>query len=147
MGLLTNPDEYFMNEALKLAQKAFDEDEVPIGAVIVIDNQIIAKAHNLVERLHDPTAHAEMQAITQACNYFSAKYLPDCTIYITLEPCTMCATAIFWAQIAKLIFGAYDDKLGFTKHKNILYPKTIYEGGVMESECSALIKNFFKGKR
>lgn len=147
MGLLSNPDAYFMNEALKLAQKAFEEDEVPIGAVIVIENQIIAKAHNLVERLHDPTAHAEMQAITQACNYFSAKYLPDCTIYVTLEPCTMCATAIFWSQMGRLVFGASDEKLGFTKYKNILHPKTELTAGILNEECSLLIKNFFKGKR
>lgn len=147
MGLLTDPDAYFMNEALKLAQRALQEDEVPIGAVIVVNRQIIARSYNLVERLHDPTAHAEMQAITQACNYFGSKYLTECTMYVTLEPCTMCATAIFWSQMERLVFGAYDTKLGFSRNSNILHPRTQYTGGILQEECSALVKDFFKGKR
>lgn len=147
MGLLTNPDEYFMNEALKLAQRALEEDEVPVGCVIVSQNQIIAKAYNLVETLNDPTAHAEMQAITAACNYFQSKYLLDCTMYVSLEPCTMCATGIFWAQIPRLVFGAYDTRLGFTKNENILHPNTTFSGGILSEKSTSLLKNFFKGKR
>jgi tRNA(adenine34) deaminase len=147
MGIITNPDEYFMNEALKLAQQALAEDEVPIGAVIVSNNKIVAKAYNLVERLNDPTAHAEMQAITAACNYFGAKYLHDCTLYVTIEPCTMCATAAFWAQISNIVYSADDPRLGFTKHKNILHPKTECSHGILAERSLQLLTNFFKGKR
>lgn len=147
MGLIQNPDQYFMQRAIVLARQALEEDEVPVGALIVSDTKIIAQSHNLVERFCDPTAHAEMQAITAACNYFGSKYLPDCTIYVTLEPCTMCATAIFWAQIGRLVYGASDTKLGFTRYDNILHPKTEITSGIESDACAALLKNFFKGKR
>ncbi len=141
-------DEYFMREALREAQKAFDADEVPVGAVIVVNQKIIARAHNYTERLTDPTAHAEMQAFTAATNHFGAKYLDECTLYVTLEPCVMCAGASFWAQIGKIVFGAYDDKRGFSVYnKNILHPKTTITGGVLADECSALLKDFFQKKR
>ena len=117
-------DEYFMREALKEAQKAFDLDEVPIGAVIVSNNRIIARAHNLTERLNDVTAHAEMQAITAAANYIGGKYLKDCTLYVTLEPCSMCAGAMYWSQLGRLVFGASDDKRGYRVHNTPLHPKT-----------------------
>lgn len=136
-----------MQRAIVLARQALEEDEVPVGALIVSDTKIIAQSHNLVERFCDPTAHAEMQAITAACNYFGSKYLPDCTIYVTLEPCTMCATAIFWAQIGRLVYGASDTKLGFTRYDNILHPKTEITSGIESDACAALLKNFFKGKR
>mgnify|MGYP003598270896 CR=1 FL=1 len=114
-------DEYFMREALREAQKAFDADEVPVGAVIVVNQKVIARAHNYTERLTDPTAHAEIQAFTAATNYFGAKYLDECTLYVTLEPCVMCAGAAFWSQIGRIVFGAYDDKRGFSVYnKNIL---------------------------
>lgn len=147
MGLIQNPDQYFMQRAIVLARQALEEDEVPVGALIVSDTKIIAQSHNLVERFCDPTAHAEMQAITAACNYFGSKYLPDCTIYVTLEPCTMCATAIFWAQIGRLVYGASDTKLGFSRYDNILHPKTEITSGIESDACAALLKNFFKGKR
>lgn len=147
MGILQNPDTYFMQQAIKLAEQALQVDEVPVGAIVVSGTKIIAKAHNLVERLHDPTAHAEMQAITAACNYFDSKYLPDCTIYVTLEPCTMCATAIFWAQIGRLVYGASDPKLGFTKFENVLHPKTTVTAHIETEKCTMLLKDFFKGKR
>jgi tRNA(adenine34) deaminase len=115
MGLTVFSDESYMKEAMKEAQKAFDLDEVPVGAVIVCDNRIIARAHNLTERLNDVTAHAEMQAITAAANFLGGKYLKDCSLYVTLEPCVMCAGAIFWAQVSKLVYGASDEKRGFTK--------------------------------
>lgn len=147
MGLLSNPDHYFMQQAIKLAEQALEQDEVPVGAVVVSGHHIIARAHNLVELLHDPTAHAEMQAITAACNHFGSKYLTECTIYVTLEPCTMCATAIFWAQVGRLVYGASDPKLGFSRHEGILHPKTEVLGGIESEKCAALLKNFFKGKR
>ncbi|MBK7107970.1 MAG: nucleoside deaminase [Chitinophagales bacterium] len=147
MGILLNPDQYFMQKAIALAEKALQEDEVPVGALIVSDTKIIAQSYNLVERLHDPTAHAEMQTITAACNYFGSKYLPDCTIYVTLEPCTMCATAIFWAQIGRLVYGASDIKLGYSRFNNILHPKTEVTSGIETEKCAALLKDFFKGKR
>ncbi len=147
MGLIQNQDQYFMQRAIVLARQALEEDEVPVGALIVSDTKIIAQSHNFVERFCDPTAHAEMQAITAACNYFGSKYLPDCTIYVTLEPCTMCATAIFWAQIGRLVYGASDTKLGFTRYDNILHPKTEITSGIESDACAALLKNFFKGKR
>ncbi|HPE98335.1 MAG: nucleoside deaminase [Chitinophagales bacterium] len=147
MGILTDPDSYFMQQAIRLAEQALEQDEVPVGAVVVSNGHIIARAHNLVERLHDPTAHAEMQAITAACNHFGSKYLTECTLYVTLEPCTMCATAIYWAQVGRLVYGASDPKLGFTRHQHIMHPKTQILGGIEEDTCGQLLKDFFKGKR
>ena len=140
--------EYFMKEALKEAQKAFDRDEVPVGAIIVCDFRIIARAHNLTETLNDVTAHAEMQAFTSAANNLGAKYLDACTLYVTLEPCIMCAGASYWAQISKIVYGATDEKKGFLKvNKAILHPKTEIIGGILEDECADLMKEFFKKKR
>jgi len=140
--------EYFIKEALKEAEKALDKGEVPIGAVIVANNTIIARAHNLTETLNDVTAHAEMQAITSAANSLGSKYLTDCTLYVTLEPCIMCAGALSWSQISGLVFGATDEKKGFSKlNQNILHPKTVVVSGIMENECSTLVKDFFKMKR
>ncbi len=138
-----------MREALKEAQKAFDVDEVPVGAVIVCNNQIIARAHNLTECLNDVTAHAEMQGITSAANFLNGKYLNVCTLYVTLEPCVMCAGAISWAQLGKLVYGASDTKRGFNliAEKRVLHPKTVVKSGVLEEECGALIKTFFQNKR
>ena len=141
-------DEYFMKEALKEARLALDKDEVPIGAVIVCNNRVIARGHNLTEQLTDVTAHAEMQAFTAASGFLGSKYLEGCTLYVTIEPCVMCAGAAFWTQISKVVFGAYDAKRGFTQtNPKILHPKTQMIGGVLEAECSALIKRFFKDKR
>jgi tRNA(adenine34) deaminase len=140
--------EYFMKEALKEAQKALQLDEVPVGVVIVADNRIIARGHNLTERLNDVTAHAEMQAITSAASAIGGKYLKDCSIYVTLEPCVMCAGAIAWSQAAKLVFGAYDAKKGYTLlGKNILHPKTEVISGVLTEECERMLKDFFAKKR
>ena len=147
MGILTDPDSYFMQQAIRLAEQALEQDEVPVGAVVVSNGHIIARAHNLVEHLHDPTAHAEMQAITAACNHFGSKYLTECTLYVTLEPCTMCATAIYWAQVGRLVYGASDPKLGFSRHQHIMHPKTQILGGIEEDTCGQLLKDFFKGKR
>lgn len=141
-------DEYFMKEALKEAEKAFEKDEVPIGAVIVCNLKIIARAHNLTETLNDVTAHAEMQAYTSAANYLGAKYMDECVLYVTIEPCVMCAGASYWTQIRKIVFGAHDEQRGFTNlKKKIIHPKTEVIGGIMENECSILIKEFFKKKR
>jgi len=141
-------DTYFMKQALKEAQKAFDQGEVPVGAVVVCDNQIIARAHNQTELLNDVTAHAEMIAITAAADNLGNKYLNDCTLYITLEPCPMCAGAIGWAQLGKIVYGASDDKKGFMVYgKRMLHPKTKVELGIMENECSILLKEFFARKR
>lgn len=141
-------DEYFMNEALKEAQKAFEAEEIPIGAVIVSENRIIARGHNLTERLNDVTAHAEMQAITAAANHIGGKYLTDCTLYVTVEPCPMCAGALYWSQISKIVYGARDEKRGFSKNKtNMLHPKTQVTSGIMEGPCAELMKLFFKNKR
>ena len=141
-------DTYFMKQALKEAQKAFDQGEVPVGAVVVCDNQIIARAHNQTELLNDVTAHAEMIAITAAADNLGNKYLNDCTLYITLEPCPMCAGAIGWAQLGKVVYGASDDKKGFMVYgKRMLHPKTKVELGIMENECSILLKEFFAKKR
>lgn len=141
-------DDYFMNEALKEARKAFDADEVPVGAVIVADKKIIARAHNFTERLIDVTAHAEMQAITAAANAIGGKYLNDCTLYVTLEPCLMCAGALHWSHITKIIYGASDEKKGFSKiNQTILHPKTTVIKGVLENECSKILKDFFQSKR
>jgi len=142
-------DNEFMKEALKEAQKAFNADEVPVGAIIVCNNKIIARAHNLTERLNDVTAHAEMQAITSAANFLNGKYLNECTLYVTLEPCVMCAGAIAWAQLGKLIYGASDTKRGFNliQENKILHPKTEVKSGILADECALLIKTFFQQKR
>lgn len=140
-------DEYFMRRALQEAEQACDAGEIPVGAVIVIDNQIIARAHNLTERLTDVTAHAEMQAITMASSYLGGKYLKDCTLYVTLEPCTMCAGALYWSQIARVVYGASDLQRGFTAMGGRLHPKTEIKGGVLEMECAELLKIFFQEKR
>lgn len=140
-------DEYFMRKALDEAKMAFDREEVPVGAVVVFGNQIIARAHNLTETLNDVTAHAEMQAFTAAANTVGGKYLKDCTLYVTLEPCVMCAGAAYWTQIGRIVFGAYDEKRGFKRFENVLHPKTEIIGGIMENECAQLIKDFFQKKR
>jgi tRNA(adenine34) deaminase len=141
-------DEYFMKEALKEAQKAFDRDEVPIGAVIVCNNRIVARAHNLTETLCDVTAHAEMQAFTAAANTIGGKYLNGCTLYVTLEPCVMCAGAALWSQISRVVFSANDIKRGYSLIKQPLFhPKTIVDSGILEPECSYLLNEFFKKKR
>ncbi len=137
-----------MNEALKEANIAFSKNEVPVGAVITYDNQIIARAHNLTETLNDVTAHAEMQAFTSAADYIGGKYLNECTLFVTLEPCVMCAGASYWTQIGKIVFGAYDSKRGYSKINNpITHPKTKIVGGVMEEKCSSLLTRFFENKR
>lgn len=141
-------DEYFMKEALKEAQKAFYEDEVPVGAVVVCENKIIARAHNMTEKLNDVTAHAEMLAITSATNYLGGKYLNECSLYVTLEPCVMCGGALYWSQIKKVVYASPDVKRGFsTLEKNILHPKTELVRGVLQQEASELITTFFKSKR
>jgi tRNA(adenine34) deaminase len=141
-------DAYFMREAYKEAQKALHADEVPVGAVIVCNNQIIARAHNLTERLNDVTAHAEMQAITAAANYLGGKYLNECVLYITLEPCVMCAGAIHWAQLKRIVFAAADPKRGYQRlNQPVLHPKTEVSNGIMADECSQIITTFFKNKR
>jgi tRNA(adenine34) deaminase len=140
-------DEYFMREAIKQAELAFDQDEVPVGAVIVANKQIIARAHNLTERLNDVTAHAEMQAITAAAEFLGGKYLVDCTLFVTLEPCVMCAGALNWSQISRVVYGASDEKRGAGRLDKVYHPKTKVEGGVLESVCSDLIKQFFHSKR
>jgi len=148
MSLNIFSDEYFMKEALKQANLAFEIDEVPVGAVIVCDNQVIARAHNLTETLTDVTAHAEMQAFTSATDFIGGKYLPECTLYVTLEPCVMCAGASFWTQIGRIVFGAYDKKRGYSIiSKSITHPGTKITGGVMEKECGELISTFFDKKR
>ena len=147
MGIIQDPDAFFMQEALKLATKALEEDEVPVGAIIVSGGQIIAKAHNLVERLHDPTAHAEMQAITAACNHFQSKYLNECTLYVTLEPCPMCAAAAQWAQVGRVVFGASDPKMGYRRFGHMLPPRTEVLEGVESERATAMLKQFFSGKR
>jgi len=141
-------DKYFMQRALQEAQMAFKEDEVPVGAVVVCRDQIIARAHNMVERLNDVTAHAEMQAITAAANTLGGKYLNDCTLYVTVEPCPMCAGAIGWAQLGRVVYGADDPKRGYTVvSPQSLHPKTTVTAGVMADECGALMKEFFQRKR
>ena len=140
-------DIYYMQQALKEARYAFDEGEIPIGAVVVCNGSIIARAHNLTERLKDVTAHAEIMAITSAANYLGGKYLTDCTLYVTLEPCVMCAGALSWAQIGRIVFGAADEKRGFSRIDGILHPKTDVVGGVMSGECKELIQSFFTAKR
>ncbi len=140
-------DSYFMKQALVEAQKAYEKDEVPVGAVVVIQQKIIARAHNLTEQLHDVTAHAEMQAITSAANYLNGKYLKGCTLYVTLEPCVMCAGALYWSQLERVVFAAADPKRGFVSAGIGLHPKTLYSKGVMETEALDLMQQFFIGKR
>ena len=138
---------YFMKQALVEAQKAYEKDEVPVGAVVVIQQKIIARAHNLTEQLHDVTAHAEMQAITSAANYLNGKYLKGCTLYVTLEPCVMCAGALYWSQLERVVFAAADPKRGFVSAGIGLHPKTLYSQGVMETEALDLMQQFFIDKR
>jgi tRNA(adenine34) deaminase len=141
-------DEYFMKEALKEAQIAFDKDEVPVGAVVVLKKQIIARGHNLTEQLHDVTAHAEVQAITAASEYLGAKYLKECTLYVTLEPCVMCAGALAWTQLDRVVFGASDEKRGAGRlTQNVYHPKTKVSGELLAQEASNLLKLFFEKKR
>ncbi|WP_422082540.1 nucleoside deaminase [Ulvibacterium sp.] len=140
-------DAYFMKKALEEAHMAFEKGEVPIGAVIVAQDRIIARAHNLTEQLNDVTAHAEMQAITSAANFLGGKYLNNCTLYVTLEPCQMCAGALYWSQISKVVFAAKDPKRGFMAMGAKLHPKTEVLGGLMENEASVLLKRFFIQKR
>jgi len=141
-------DEFYMREALKEAKKAFQEDEVPVGAIIVHNDTIIARGYNMCEKLKDPTAHAEMTTITSACNYLQSKYLNECTMYVTLEPCVMCAGALFWAKIGKVVYGARDEKEGsFLIDKNIMHPKTKIKGSVLMGECAYLLTSFFEKKR
>ncbi|HXK75694.1 MAG TPA: nucleoside deaminase [Bacteroidaceae bacterium] len=141
-------DEYYMRKALQEAEMAYEEGEIPVGAVIVSNDQIVAKGHNLTETLHDVTAHAEIQAITAAANTLGAKYLPDCTLYVSMEPCVMCAGAIAWAQVGTVVFGASDPKRGYQKlAPNALHPKTVVRQGVFEEEASEIVKKFFRTKR
>ena len=137
-------DEYFMRIALQEAQKAYEEKEIPVGAVVVTKNRIIAKAHNQVERLKDATAHAEMLALTAAFNHVGGKYLPDCTLYVTLEPCLMCANATFWSKLSRIVFAASDPNLGYTiVGDSVLHPKTKVSSGVLHHECQKIIQSFF----
>ncbi|MFT4753844.1 MAG: tRNA(adenine34) deaminase [Salibacteraceae bacterium] len=148
MSLTVQSDAHFMKLAFQEAQKAFDAAEVPVGAVIVHNGQVIARAHNYTERLNDVTAHAEMQAFTAAAEALGGKYLWDCTLYVTLEPCVMCAGASFWTQISRVVYGASDEKRGFNKIKtSLLHPKTELSGGLMADESAALLKKFFQRKR
>lgn len=141
-------DEYFMNEALKEARKAFEKDEVPVGAVVVAENRILARAHNLSETLNDVTAHAEMMALTAAANALGGKYLPDCTLYVTVEPCVMCAGALFWVQMGRIVYGTPDPKRGYSLFNGeILHPGTQIGSGVLENECAQLMREFFQKKR
>ena len=148
MSIFDNPDEHFMRQAYNEARMAFDEDEIPVGAVVVSGDRIIARAHNNTERLHDVTAHAEMLALTAAANLLGAKYLSDCTLYVTLEPCVMCAGAIGWTQIGRVVYGASDPKRGFERlGRAMLHPKTVVASGVLKDECEEIMKAFFQKKR
>ena len=140
-------DEYFMKKALQEAEMAFDKGEIPVGAVIVVNNTVIARSHNLTELLNDVTAHAEMQAITAAANFLGGKYLKECTLYVTVEPCQMCAGALYWSQITKIVYGATDEHRGYMKMGTQLHPKTVVVGGVMANEASDLMKRFFAERR
>ncbi|PRZ24959.1 nucleoside deaminase [Flavobacterium granuli] len=146
---MINPftDEYFMKKALQEAEMAFEKGEIPVGAIVVVDHTIIARSHNLTELLNDVTAHAEMQAITAAANFIGGKYLKDCTLYVTLEPCQMCAGALYWSQISKIVFGASDAHRGYEKMGTQLHPKTTVVRGVMADEASDLMKRFFAERR
>lgn len=146
--MMQEDDKYYMKQALGEARKAFERGEVPVGAVVVCQNRVIARSHNLTETLNDVTAHAEMQAITAASDYLGGKYLTNCTLYVTVEPCVMCAGAIAWAQMGKLIYGAGDEKKGYSRlAPTALHPKTVVEKGVMEEECASIMKEFFKQRR
>lgn len=148
MEIIENPDGYFMQQALLEARKAYDEGEIPVGAVVVSHSRILARAHNNTEMLHDVTAHAEMMALTAAAEALGAKYLTDCTLYVTLEPCVMCAGALGWSQIGRIVYGAGDAKRGFERYgREMLHPKTEVCSGVMQDECMALLKQFFKERR
>jgi tRNA(adenine34) deaminase len=141
-------DEHFMRLALTEAKKAFDNDEIPIGAIIVYQGKIVGRGSNLTEQLNDVTAHAEMQAFTAAAQTLGGKYLRDCTLYVTIEPCVMCAGASYWTQISRIVYGANEDKRGFTKiAQNLLHPKTLLKGGILATECGALMTLFFQSKR
>lgn len=143
-------DEYYMNMALQQAMIADDEKEIPVGAVVVCNDKVVAKAYNQTEKLIDVTAHAEILALTSAFNYFGAKYLPDCTLYVTLEPCTMCAGALYWSQIGRVVFGASDNKRGYhlvEGKKKILHPKTEITTGILDDQCGELVTSFFKKLR
>ncbi|MFN9493101.1 MAG: nucleoside deaminase [Sphingobacteriales bacterium] len=143
-------DDYFMQQALKEAMLAFEEEEVPVGAVVVLNNRIIARGHNMVEKLNDPTAHAEMIALTSAFNFLGAKYLPDASLYVTVEPCLMCTGALYWSKISRIIWGAADEKNGhqrLTGNQFPFHPKTQITKGVMANECAELMKSFFRRKR
>ena len=140
-------DEYFMKKALQEAELAFEKGEIPVGAIVVIDNKIIARSHNLTELLNDVTAHAEMQSITAAANFLGGKYLIGCTLYVTLEPCQMCAGALYWSQISKIVFGASDEHRGFEKMGTQLHPKTTVVRGILANEASELMKRFFVERR
>jgi len=146
---MINPfnDEYYMSKALDQAHMAMDKGEVPVGAIIVMNNQIIARGHNLTEQLNDVTAHAEMQAFTAAANCLGGKYLQECTLYVTLEPCQMCAGASYWTQIGKIVYGASDLQRGYSRLNTLLHPKTKVVSGVKEEECTRILKNFFSLKR
>lgn len=147
MELSVFSDEHFMKEALKEANKAFDKDEVPVGVVVVANKRVIARAHNLTEVLNDVTAHAEMQAITSAADFIGGKYLKGCTVYVTLEPCVMCAGALYWSQVDRVVYGARDEKRGFSNTGALLHPKTKVTEGVMADDCADLLKLFFQKKR
>lgn len=148
MGILQSDDDYFMGEALREARKAEAEGEIPVGAVVVAGEKVIARAHNQTELLHDVTAHAEMLAITAAAEHLGAKYLTGCTLFVTLEPCVMCAGALGWSQVERIVYGASDEKRGFERlGRGMLHPKTEVKGGVRSEECGTLVKEFFKKKR
>ena len=148
MGILERDDEYYMGEALREARKAADADEIPVGAVVVAGDDIIGRAHNQTELLHDVTAHAEILAISAATENLGAKYLTDCTLYVTLEPCVMCAGALGWAQVGRIVYGASDEKRGFERlGRSMLHPKTEVTSGVRGEECGELVKEFFRKKR
>ena len=140
-------DEYFMKMALQEAAEALKREEVPVGCLVISNNRVIARSHNLTETLNDVTAHAEMQAITAAANFLGGKYLQNCTLYVTLEPCVMCAGALAWSQISKVVIGARDEQRGFINKNLMLHPKTEIVTGIMEQECSQIVKDFFRSKR
>lgn len=143
-------DEHYMKQALREAQRAFEEDEVPVGAVVVMNERIIARGYNQVEKLNDSTAHAEIIALTAAFNFLGSKYLPEATLYVTVEPCVMCSGALYWSKIARVVYGAADEKNGYrhtTGNNSPFHPKTIVDGGLMAADCARLMKDFFSSKR
>ena len=151
--MIIQSDEYYMQQALKEAQKAYEEDEVPVGAVVVMNERIIARGYNQVEKLTDSTAHAEIIALTAAFNFLGSKYLPEATLYVTVEPCVMCSGALYWSKIGRVVYGANDDKNGYSritgreKKLSPFHPKTIIVAGILKEECALLMKDFFKAKR